>query len=393
LLREARDLLGDGSRGAATPAAGPVSEAIALRMAPGDPQQLPGTAYRLGRTLGEGGAGIVYEAEHIDLARRVALKVLSPQAAELGAFERFRAEARTLAALSHPNIVDLYDFGSSLDGRVYFAMQLCAGETLAARLRRGHLEWPAAAHVAIEVARALEAIHAARLVHRDVKPENLILDSAKGSETPAVKLVDFGLAAPASRGLPPEQRRRLARGFVVQGTPEYMAPEQVADEDVDGRADVYALGCVLYEMLTGVRPFDGPSTVAVMGKQLRETPRPPKAWPCARAVPRTLDAIVVRAMKKQPEDRFRSAAEMRAALEAAVVRPDRSRLRWRVAGAAAAMATAALAAGAWMYDGGTEGSAQPATSEAAPQPAPDGARPSERITARRAPATVPNRRP
>ncbi len=342
LLREGRAALEPDARSGATPSAGPVSEGIALRMAPEDPHQLAGTPYRLGSVIGEGSGGVVFEAEHIDLGRKVALKVLSADpSGSGGSLDRFRSEARAVASLSHPNLVQLYDFGKSLDGRVYFAMELCKGETLEARLRRGPLDWRAASHVAIETTKALEAAHAAKLVHRDVKPHNVMLTTPRdGGGAPGVKLLDFGVASGVTRGLSPESRQRLSRGFVVLGTPEYMAPEQVSDEVIDGRTDIYALGCVLYEMLTGERAFDGPSSIVVMGKQLRETPRPPKACLPSRSIPKALDAIVVRAMAKNAEHRFQSATELRHALERVLAAPSRAARTWR----GLAMATAPCAA-------------------------------------------------
>jgi serine/threonine-protein kinase len=328
-------------------------------MATDDPHQLAGTPYRLGAAIGEGSGGLVFEAEHIDLGRKVALKLLSADGAgptgSGGSLDRFRAEARAVASLSHPNLVQLYDFGKSLDGRVYFAMELCQGETLEARLRRGPLEWRSATRIAIETAKALEAAHAAKLVHRDVKPHNVMLTATRGEDgAPGVKLLDFGVVSGVTRGLPPESRQRLSRGFVVLGTPEYMAPEQVADELVDGRADIYALGCVLYEMLTGERAFDGPSSIVVMGKQLRETPRPPKACSTSRSIPKALDAIVVRAMAKSADVRFQSAAEMRMALERVLGAPSRIARGWRGAATATLPCAALMAACLLLWQGKRE---------------------------------------
>jgi serine/threonine protein kinase len=356
LLQEGRAALEPDPRTGSTPSAGPVSEGIALRMAPDDPHQLAGTPYRLGAAIGEGSGGLVFEAEHVDLGRKVALKLMSADGeGSGGSLDRFRAEARAVASLSHPNLVQLYDFGKSLDGRVYFAMELCQGETLDARLRRGPLEWRSATHVAIETAKALEAAHAAKLVHRDVKPHNVMLTATRGGDgAPGVKLLDFGVASGVTRGLPPESRQRLSRGFVVLGTPEYMAPEQVADELVDGRTDIYALGCVLYEMLTGERAFEGPSSIVVMGKQLRETPRPPKACPPSRSIPKALDAIVVRAMAKSAEMRFQSAADMRLALERVLTAPSRTARGWRRV-ATATLPCAALMAGCLLFWQGEHG--------------------------------------
>jgi serine/threonine-protein kinase len=355
LLREARETLQ--AAPSQTPAAGPVSEGLATRMAPSDPSQLAGTPYRLGRKLGEGASGTVYEAEHVELERRLAVKILGPEhAASHGALERFRHEARAAANLSHPNIVQLYDFGKSLDGRAFLAMELCTGQTLDARMREGEMTWHEAARIAVEAAKALEAAHAAGLVHRDLKPQNLMLT---GEGEPQVKLLDFGLATALtdSDTRPATDRERALRGFAVFGTPEYMAPEQVAGDAVDGRADIYALGCVLYEMLTGAPAFEGPSSVVVMGKQLHETPLPPRARAPKRPIPRAIEAAVMRAMAKGPDARFPSATAMRVALEDARAAPHRRRERARRIASAllmgAALAAAAGGSARWARDHAT----------------------------------------
>jgi eukaryotic-like serine/threonine-protein kinase len=185
-------------------------------------------------------------------------------------------------------------------------------------------------------------------VHRDIKPQNLMLTAAG-----EVKLLDFGIAMVLTEGSDkkPTAKERALRGFAIFGTPEYMAPEQVAGEDIDGRTDVYALGCVLYEMLTGTRAFEGSSSVVVMGKQLRETPRPPRAVADTRGIPRELDAIVMRAMKKSPGDRFPTAQALSVALEEMIVAPTRRRAAVRRfvsrAAVVVAMLGAALGAAHW----------------------------------------------
>jgi serine/threonine-protein kinase len=351
LLREARSALEDSSRASATPDAGPVSEAIAQRMTPDDPSVLAGTPYRLVRKLGEGATGVVWEAEHVELGRRLAIKVLAPEHASApAALERFRREARAVAKLSHPNLVQILDFGKSLDGRVYFAMELCVGETLGERLRRGPLAWRDAVRIALQASRALAAAHAAGLVHRDLKPENLMLVGE------AVKLLDFGVAvAIADDGAagpwrPSTTKERILGGFAIFGTPEYMAPEQVSGEAIDGRTDIYALGCVLYEMVTGEAAFDGASSVVVMGKQLRETPAPPRVRSPALAIPVEVEAIVMRAMAKHPGERFPSAEAMQQALEQTLAIPERRTVRARRALTATLMSLAvAVAAGGSAY--------------------------------------------
>jgi serine/threonine-protein kinase len=347
LLREGREAL-ETTGGDETPPAGPVSAEIAVRMATADPRHLAGTPYRLVRRIGDGANGAVYEAEHVELGRRVALKVLaSEHAGAPASLERFRREARAVAGLSHPHLVSLYDFGRSLDGRAFLAMELCSGETLDARLQRGPLPWREATRIATETARALEAAHAAGIVHRDIKPQNLMLTRDGGKDIGGpTKLLDFGIATALTptRRTPTDAEKAL-RGFAVVGTPEYMAPEQVAGDPVDRRTDIYALGCVLYEMLTGVRAFEGTSTVAVMGMQIRDTPLPPRARAPLQPIPRAVEAAVVRAMAKRPERRFESATAMREALEDALRAPDRRRERIRY-GAAALLSLVALVGGA-----------------------------------------------
>ncbi|MGH7297939.1 MAG: serine/threonine-protein kinase, partial [Polyangiaceae bacterium] len=345
-------MLEDSPRAQETPAAGPVSEAMAARLTPSDPSMVLGTPYRLARKLGEGASGVVWEAEHVELGRRVALKVLAPEhTASPASLERFRREARAVAKLSHPNLVQILDFGKSLDGRAYLAMELLSGKTLDETLKAGPMEWREAASLGVAAARALSAAHAAGLVHRDIKPQNLMV-TAVGD----LKLLDFGVAMALTEGCDrkPTEKEKTLRGFAIFGTPEYMAPEQVAGDPIDGRTDVYALGCVLYEMLTGERAFEGTSSVVVMGKQLRETPKPPRVRVPSRVIPAALEAVVMRAMAKKPEDRFESAEALREALEETALAPERRRERARkIASTAAMLACVFVAAGASAYWGKT----------------------------------------
>jgi eukaryotic-like serine/threonine-protein kinase len=370
LLRESRDVLDQGVQAAKTPDAGPVSEAMAKALTPNDPAMVLGTPYKLLRKIGEGASGVVWEAEHVELGRHVALKVLAPEhAASSAALERFRREARAVAKLAHPNLVQILDFGKSLDGRVYLAMELLTGETLDVTLDRGPVPWSEAVRVAAKAATALSAAHAAGLVHRDIKPQNLFLTAAG-----ELKLLDFGVATALTQGSDrkPTEKERALRGFAIFGTPEYMAPEQVAGDAVDGRTDVYALGCVLYEMLTGTRAFDGPSSVVVMGKQLRDTPVPPRVQASARAIPVVLDAIVMRAIRKDPAERYPSAAALREALEEATAAPAR---RWARAKRAAStlafvgcLVGAAVASAQWARTHAAVADAPAAAALPAPPP-------------------------
>jgi serine/threonine-protein kinase len=301
-----------------------------------DPAILPGTSYRLLEKIGEGASGEVFEAEHVELGRKYAVKVLSTaHSAAHDAVERFRREARAIAKISHPNLVKLHDFGKSLDGRVFLVMELLAGMTLdsyaESRGEKGtpRIGWREAVGLAIQTTRALEAAHDAGLVHRDLKPQNLFM-----TESGELKLLDFGVAMALADTADSEKRQK---GFAVFGTPEYMAPEQVAGEPVDARCDLYALGCVLYELLTGTRPFEG-SPVVVMGKQLREIPENPRTRSPDVVMPREIEDVVLKALAKAKEERYASATAMRAALEEALVLPERRRSRARK------MTTAAIGA-------------------------------------------------
>ncbi|MFO0662563.1 MAG: protein kinase [Polyangiaceae bacterium] len=330
LLAEAKATLPESN----TPPASGVVESAAKQCA--DPNVLAGTPYRLVRKIGEGASGAVYEAEHVELDRKVALKVLEvAHSASSDAVERFRQEARTIARLRHPNVAYLHDFGRSMDGRVFLAMELLDGETLAKRMERRSVALdpisPAeAVQLGISVTRALQAAHEAGIVHRDLKPENLFLAEGygKGNGTPSettseeeaakterhetLKLLDFGVALAKSETAGEEKKQR---GFAVFGTPEYMAPEQVAGEPVDARCDLYALGCVLYELTTGHRPFSGGSAVEIMGKHVRDVPTVPSKRAVDRRIPAELDVIIMKLLEKKPEDRYETAAEVREALE------------------------------------------------------------------------------
>ncbi len=351
LLRDARKTMEDPNVPAATPQAGPISAAMAKATEPGDPSILLGTPYRLVKRIGEGASGVVWEAEHVELGRRLALKVLAPEhGTSAAALDRFRTEARAVAKLSHPNLVSITDFGKSLDGRAYIAMELLVGETLDVTLKRGPMPWREAVRIASEAARALAAAHDAGLVHRDLKPQNLFL-----TKSGQVRLLDFGVATaltqPSEAGAKKltdaqAHQERAMRGFAIFGTPEYMAPEQVAGDAVDGRTDIYALGCVLYEMVTGTRAFDGPSSVVVMGKQLRDTPCAPRVQAGDRSIPPALDAIVMRAMKKLPAARFPSAEAMCEALDETTAAPARRSASVRRFMSAAAITFAMFAAAA-----------------------------------------------
>lgn len=346
LLKQARLIRSE----SVTPSSAKVAELQAAHMTD-DPAMLAGTPYRLGKKIGEGESGQVFEAEHIELGRKLAVKVLAPtQSSAHDAVERFRREARVVANLKHPNLVHLHDFGKALDGRVFLAMELLDGETLDSYARldaddhasRG-LRTRDAVDVCVQITHALETAHAAGLVHRDLKPQNLFM-----TRTGIVKLLDFGVAMALSDVEGAEGAR--PRGFAIFGTPEYMAPEQVAGEPVDERCDIYALGCVLYQLLTGVCPFSGTSGVAIMGKQLRDAPESFALIAPDRVLPAAIEAIVMRALSKSRDERYPNARAMREALEAALARTERRRGVGRVlVGLAGLASLAVLFAGGATY--------------------------------------------
>src|SRR3954452_4538772 len=262
--------------------------------------------YRVESLVGRGGMGVVYRARQLDLGRTVALKVIAPEALEDGAArERFVAEPRHAAAIEHPNVVPIYAAGEA-GGMAYFVMRFIQGDDLRTRVRRdGPLAPLAAAAILQSAAAALDAIHAAGLVHRDVKPANILL--ADGDH---VYLTDFGLARVA---LARESTRGSGRWA---GSLHYAAPEQIRGGRVDARADVYALGGVLVFMLTGTVPFDRHSEQATLWAHVAAPPPRPSAL--RRGLPKALDDVVARAMAKTPSDRYASAGDLgRAALAAA----------------------------------------------------------------------------
>src|SRR3954469_24624657 len=242
--------------------------------------------------------GVGDRAEHLHLGRTVALKVLAPELSRDADFRgRFLRESRMAAALEHPNVVTVYDAGD-VEESLFLAMRLVPGEDLAAGLRRGGALAPARALALLgQVADALDTAHAAGLVHRDVKPGNILVDGERAF------LTDFGLTKPTQA----DMTAMTATG-VFLGTPDYAAPEQISGSRLDGRADVYALGGVLYECLTGSRPFPRNAQVAVIYAQLHEPPpRPSDVRP---GLPPALDGVIECALAKAPSQRYGTCAEL-----------------------------------------------------------------------------------
>ncbi len=269
--------------------------------------RLLGARYELGEPLGFGGMAEVLAGRDVRLGRDVAIKILRADLARDPSFlSRFRREAQSAAGLNHPNIVAVYDTGEGEDGVPYIVMERVSGRTLRDVLAEdGRLLPRRAMEIAAEVAGALEYSHRAGIVHRDIKPANVMLTRAGD-----VKVMDFGIARAAST-----TANTMTQTAQVLGTAQYLSPEQALGEHVDARSDIYSCGCLLYELLTGIPPFRGDSAVAVAYQHVREDPTPPSQLDSE--LPAAADAVVLKAMAKNPDNRYQSAAEMRLDLDRA----------------------------------------------------------------------------
>ena len=308
--------------------------------------------YRIIRRLGSGGMADVYCAEDTQLGREVALKVLYRRYAEDSEFvERFRREASAAAGLQHPNVVQVFDRGE-WDGTYYIAMEFLHGRNLKQVVREhGALEPALAADLVAQILKAARFAHRRGVVHRDIKPHNVIVD-----DEGRAKVTDFGIARAGAS--------EMTETGAIMGTAQYLSPEQAQGHPVDARADLYSIGIVLYELLAGAPPFDADSPVTIALKQISEEPVPPGQ--VNPAVPPALDAVVMRALRKQPGERFQDADAFIAALESAMAgryvetvaaaddpvealeEEDRRNRRRIALIALVLLALAALAVGAWM---------------------------------------------
>jgi eukaryotic-like serine/threonine-protein kinase len=258
--------------------------------------------YRILKKLGEGGMGAVYRAEQISLKRAVAVKLLKP---ELGShqtiLQRFNAEAHAVAKLSHPNTVNIYDFGQDTDGSLFIAMEFIEGRSLREAIQQEGPFSPARAlAIALQVAASLSDAHAHSIVHRDLKPDNVMLQD-RGKHKDVVRVLDFGIAK--LRDDNRATQAAMTQAGDMLGTPQYMAPEQIRGEAIDGRTDVYALGCMIYEMVTARLPYEAPTIMAMLSKHLLETPVPPTQRRPELALPPAIDQLVLSAMAKNPDER------------------------------------------------------------------------------------------
>ncbi|MGZ3442111.1 MAG: serine/threonine-protein kinase, partial [Polyangia bacterium] len=276
--------------------------------------------YRVLATLGRGGMGAVYRVEHVMLKKELALKFLHPELGRLDEVaRRFEREAEAAARLDHPNIIGVTDFGRTADGMLFLVMELVQGQSLTELIRPDGVGRPLpverALHIERQILRALEHAHQGGIVHRDLKPDNVMIVTRDG-ERDVVKLLDFGIAkitAPTDEAAPNGQA--LTQAGVIFGTPEYLSPEQAMGEEADQRADLYSAGIVLYEMLTGKRPFDAPSKVTIVSMHLTQ-----KAMPVTQAapdagVPKWLERVVEHAMAKKRDERYPTAQAFLQALD------------------------------------------------------------------------------
>ncbi len=318
--------VGDGPT--SSPGASEDAEDVAnmATVAPGEipPDQDPGSLigkvlderYMVLSTLGEGGMGAVYLVEHTTINKKFALKVLHEDlSAKADLQERFLREARATAKVGHPNIVDITDFGTTPDGAAFFTMEHLDGQELAQVIRReGPISWRRARPIMAQICRALAAAHAKEVIHRDIKPGNIFLVKREGTND-FVKVLDFGLACIEEE----DTNQRLTKTGMFFGSPFYMAPEQVNPKDVDHRADIYALGVVLYEMASGKLPFKGDSPAEVLSQQLMDQPAPMRDTAQNVILPPGLEEVIMKAMARAPEERYQTVEEL---LQAVMELPD-----------------------------------------------------------------------
>ncbi|MEZ4426407.1 MAG: serine/threonine-protein kinase [Nannocystaceae bacterium] len=277
---------------------------MATPLVPG--KLIPGTRYRILRWLGDGAMGVVYEAEHVDIERRVALKILRPEVCEdPAAVKAFRDEARATGRIGAKQIVDIFDFGELPDGRLMFAMELIEGAPLFKLCEATPVDPGRMIGILRQICKGLAAAHDAGIVHRDIKPDNLLIAVEHGRRD-VVKILDFGVAAILAD--------TVGEGSGLVGTPYYLAPEIVNGSSFDARVDLYSVGCTAYELMVGAPPFAYEDIEAALRAHLIEAPIPPSERRPDAVICGPLEAVVLRCLEKDPEDRYASAVELELAL-------------------------------------------------------------------------------
>jgi hypothetical protein len=278
--------------------------------------QVVADRYAIIRKLGEGGMGAVYLGEHVKMGRRSAIKVMNPaMAGDPDAISRFNREASNASRISHPNVCQIYDFGETADGIIYLAMEYIEGASLTAIIEReGALPPVRAVRILKQAAEALASAHDLGIVHRDLKPDNIMIVQARdGSDI--VKVVDFGIAKAVAGD---DAGQKVTKTGLVVGTPEYMSPEQLSGDKLDGRSDIYSLGLVFYRMLTGVLPFQADSAQEAMIKRLTDEPLPLLDARPDLTFPPMLQEVLDKALARAPADRYGGAAQFGLDAEAAI---------------------------------------------------------------------------
>jgi len=269
--------------------------------------QVVADRYHIIKKLGEGGMGAVYLGEHVKMGRKSAIKVMNPgMAHDPDAVSRFNREASNASRISHPNVCQIYDFGETTDGLIYLAMEFIEGQSLTDLIdREGALPAVRAASILKQSADALQAAHDLGIVHRDLKPDNIMISQARDGAD-VVKVVDFGIAKAVAGD---ETGQKVTKTGLVVGTPEYMSPEQLSGDKLDGRSDIYSLGLVLYRMLTGVLPFQADTAQEVMIKRLTDEPTPLAEARPDIEFPPGIQAVLDRVLQRLTVDRYQNAAE------------------------------------------------------------------------------------
>ncbi|HMJ10465.1 MAG TPA: serine/threonine-protein kinase [Polyangiaceae bacterium] len=279
--------------------------------------------YRIDALLGEGGMGRVYAAEHVLMRKRLAVKVLHRELTTVPeVVQRFEREAMAAANIDHPNVAAATDFGKLADGAVFLVLEYVQGKNLRDEIAAGPLGVERALHITRQIASALASAHALEIVHRDLKPENVMLVEKSGDGDFA-KVLDFGIARVPIGEVSGTGRSSspITKVGMVFGTPEYMAPEQALGQPVDGRADLYALGVIAYEMVSGVRPFSSKSPVGILGQQLSKPPPPFAERAPGVLVSPSVEQVIMRLLAKDASDRYQTAVELVEALDALLGAP------------------------------------------------------------------------